>query len=249
MRVDGSLALGLKSMVTDAYTQINEGGIGIHLINQGYAQLVSVFTVCCSYGILAESGATCSITNSNTSFGNYGLVADGTASVPNAGLSDGINQTGNQINLKNLTTRPNSNQSISFDNGVTYNNIYDATPLVSGSCTVTLALNLLAPLPDDSPCIFAIRSAINASGHTFEYVGSGTNLLTALPQTGGIPIPANQVVTIDNGQVIYTSTDERGDFNVGDQLTINGATGTITGETFDKSLFAVMTPYILALEG
>ena len=237
MRVDGSLALGLKSMVTDAYTQINEGGIGIHLINQGYAQLVSVFTVCCS------------ITNSNTSFGNYGLVADGTASVPNAGLSDGVNQTGNQINLKNLTTRPDSNQSISFDNGVTYNNIYDATPLVSGSCTVTLALNLLAPLPDDSPCIFAIRSAINASGHTFEYVGTGTNLLTALPQTGGIPIPANQVVTIDNGQVIYTSTDERGDFNVGDQLTINGATGTITGETFDKSLFAVMTPYILALEG
>ena len=114
---------------------------------------------------------------------------------------------------------------------------------------MTLALNLLAPLPDDSPCIFAIRSAINASGHTFEYVGTGTNLLTALPQTGGIPIPANQVVTIDNGQVIYTSTDERGDFNVGDQLTINGATGTITGETFDKSLFAVMTPYILALEG
>lgn len=249
MRVDGSLALGLKSMVVDAYTQINEGGIGIHLINQGYAQLVSVFTVCCSYGILAESGATCSITNSNTSFGNYGLVADGTVSVPNAGLSDGVNQTGNQINLKNLTTRPTANQSISFDNGATYNNIYDVTPLVSGTCTVTLALNLLAPLPDDSPCIFAIRSAINASGHTFEYVGSGTSLLTALPQTGGIPIPANQVVTTDNGQVIYTSTDERGDFNVGDQLTINGATGTITGDTFDKSLFAVMTPYILALEG
>jgi hypothetical protein len=114
---------------------------------------------------------------------------------------------------------------------------------------VTLANPVLVPIPDNSPCIFRIRSAINASGHTFEYVGTGTNLLTALPQTGGIPIPANQVVKLNNGQVIYTSTDQRGDFNVGDQLTINGATGTITGDTFDKSLFAVMTPYILALEG
>jgi len=249
MRVDGSLASGLKSMVVDAYTQINEGGIGIHLINQGYAQLVSVFTVCCSYGILAESGATCSITNSNTSFGNYGLVADGVVSVANSGLSNGSNQIGSLINLKGLTLQPTVNQSISFDNGVTLNDIWEVTTLTSGTCTVTLANPVLVPIPDNSPCIFRIRSAINASGHTFEYVGTGTNLLTALPQTGGIPIPANQVVKLNNGQVIYTSTDQRGDFNVGDQLTINGATGTITGDTFDKSLFAVMTPYILALEG
>lgn len=249
MRVDGSLASGAKSMVSNAYTQINEGGIGVHLLNQGYAQLVSIFTICCSESILVESGATCSISNSNSSFGTYGLVADGVVAVANPGLSNGVNQIGNQINLKNLATRPNSNQSISFDNGVTYNNIYDVTPLVSGTCTVTLAQSILVPLADNSPCIFAIRSAITASAHTFEYVGSGIILALAYPAAGGLAIPANQVVTTDNGQVIYTSTDERGDFNVGDQLTINGATGTITGETFDKSLFAVMTPYILALEG
>jgi hypothetical protein len=107
----------------------------------------------------------------------------------------------------------------------------------------------LVAIPDETPCVFRVRSVINASSHTFEYVGTGTNLTTALPQAGGIPVPANQVVKLNNGQVIYTSTDQRGDFNVGDQLTINGATGTITGDTFDKSLFAVMTPYILALEG
>jgi hypothetical protein len=66
MRIDGSLTTGLKSMVVDAYTQVNQGGIGIEILNQGYAQLVSVFTVCCSYGILCQSGGTCSITNSNT---------------------------------------------------------------------------------------------------------------------------------------------------------------------------------------
>jgi hypothetical protein len=64
-----------------------------------------------------------------------------------------------------------------------------------------------------------------------------------------VPVPANEVVQTTGGEVIYTSTDQRGDFRVGDQLTINGVLGTITGEAFDRSLFAVMTPYILAIEG
>jgi hypothetical protein len=249
MRINGSLASGLKSMVVDAYTQINQGGIGIHILNQGYAQLVSVFTVCCSYGILTESGGTCSVSNSNTSFGTYGLVADGALPYANSGLSNGVDQTGSVINLNGLSEAPTVNQSISFDNGVTLNDIWEVGAVVDGACTITVANPYLVAIPDETPCVFRVRSVINASSHTFEYVGTGTNLTTALPQAGGIPVPANQVVKLNNGQVIYTSTDQRGDFNVGDQLTINGATGTITGDTFDKSLFAVMTPYILALEG
>jgi hypothetical protein len=236
-------------MVVDAYTQINQGGIGIHLLNQAYAQLVSVFTICCSEGILCESGSTCSVTNSNTSFGTYGLVSDGVVGPSNPGTTDGVDQTGSVINLKGLSAQPTVNQAISFDGGVTLIDIWEVTTLTSGTCTITLAEAALVALPDNTACTFYIRSNINASGHTFEYVGTGTDLTTALPQAGGVPIPANQVVKLNNGQVIYTSTDERGDFKVGDQLTINGATGTITGDTFDKSLFAVMTPYILALEG
>ena len=49
--------------------------------------------------------------------------------------------------------------------------------------------------------------------------------------------------------MVYTSTDQIGDFRIGNDLTINGSTGTITGETFDKALFAVITPYVLAIEG
>lgn len=250
MRINGSLALGLKSMVLDAYTQINQGGIGIHIINQGYAQLVSIFTVCCSYGILAESGGTCSVSNSNTSFGDYGLVAAGAVAYSNTGLADGT-QSGQILYLKGLTESPRVNQSISFDDGVTLNDIWQVFDFdeFSGTCYIRVATPYLTAIPDNSPCVFYIRSVINASGQTFEYVGTGTNLATALPQVGGIPRPENQVVKINNGQVIYTSTDQRGDFKVGDSLTINGATGTITGDTFDKSLFAVLTPYILAIEG
>ena len=249
MRIDGSLTTGTKSMVVDAYTQVNQGGNGIEIINQGYAQLVSVFTVCCTYGILCQSGGTCSITNSNTSFGTYGLVADGKITETLVGFTNGVDQIGNQIIVDGLAVRPNINQAISFDGGTTLYDIWDATALTGGESTLTIAVDITIPIANDTPCSFYTRSAINASGHTFEYVGTGTTLPAALPQAGAIPIEANQVVKLNGGQVIYTSTDERGDFKVGDQLTINGASGTITGETFDKSLFAVMTPYILALEG
>ena len=33
-------------MVLDSYTQYNQGGIGASITNQGYAQLVSLFTIC-----------------------------------------------------------------------------------------------------------------------------------------------------------------------------------------------------------
>ena len=251
IRINGNLATGLKSMVMDAFTQINQGGIGVHILNEGYSQLVSIFTICCSYGVLVESGGTCSITNSNTSFGTYGLVADGAIAYPNSGLSAGAYAFNQVLYLKGLVAEPTTNQSISFDNGVTLNDIwqvnnYDAG---SGTCYIAVARPYTVDIPDNSPCAFYVRSTISASSHSFEYVGTGTDLTTALPQVGGIPVPENQVVQLNNGQVIYTSTDQRGDFKVGDNLTINGSTGTITGDTFDKSLFAVMTPYILAIEG
>jgi hypothetical protein len=249
MRIDGSLAGGLKSMVSDAYTQINQGGIGVHILNEGYSQLVSIFTICTSDGVLAESGGYCSLTNSNTSFGDIGLRADGVSPVLYTGVSDGVDQIGNFITVDGLSNRPYNNNAVSFDGGITYFTIYNTTPLVSGSSTLELASEIQVPLPDNTPAIFVQRSTINASSHTFEYVGTGTNLLTALPQAGGIPIQANEVVQTNGGEVVYTSTDQRGDFRIGDQLTINSVQGTITGEAFDRSLFAVMTPYILAIEG
>jgi hypothetical protein len=62
-------------------------------------------------------------------------------------------------------------------------------------------------------------------------------------------VQANEIIQQDGGVVVFTSTDQRGDFRIGSQLTINGVSGTITGDTFDRSLFAVLTPYILAIEG
>lgn len=91
-------------------------------------------------------------------------------------------------------------------------------------------------------------SLITASGHTFEWVGAGTNVNSALPYEGGRPVIENQVIEQNGGRVYYTGTDQEGDFRIGNDLTINRTTGTIEGDTFDRSLFAVLTPYILAIE-
>ena len=77
MRVDGNRAGGFKSMVLDAYTQYNQGGIGVSITNFGYAQLVSLFTICCDTAVYCDSGGVCDLNNSNSSFGNYGLVSNG----------------------------------------------------------------------------------------------------------------------------------------------------------------------------
>lgn len=249
MRIDGNLALGLKSMVSDSYTQVNEGGIGVHILNQGYAQLVSIFTICCSEGVLVENGGYCSITNSNTSFGTLGLVARGKVLLTNTGVVDGANQIGSNILISGLIAQPTSNQSLSFDGGITLYDIWEATTLTGGQSVVRISTDLPVAFADQTPVSFYIRSAINASSHTFEWVGTGNVLVNALPATGAMPVQENEIVEEDGGAVVFTSTDQRGDFRIGNQLIINGSTGTITGDTFDKALFAVMTPYILAIEG
>jgi hypothetical protein len=118
----------------------------------------------------------------------------------------------------------------------------------AGNSTVIIQEIYTANLVPGTNLEFYTRSAIIASAHTFEYVGAGTNPATALPQYGGIPIPENEVVTTNGGVVTFTSTDQKGNFRVGGGFTINQATGTVSGNDFYKSLFAIMTPYILALQ-
>jgi hypothetical protein len=78
--VDGnapSLRSPVQSFVFDAFTQLTQGGPGVHIINKGYAQLVSVFTVFSDIGVHVESGGIASIVNSNANFGDICLLAEG----------------------------------------------------------------------------------------------------------------------------------------------------------------------------
>jgi hypothetical protein len=179
------------------------------------------------------------------------LKADGVGALLFTGLTNGANQSGETIIIDGLSTnRPAVNDVVKFDGDDNYYTILSSTgPNTGGESTVTLLETVTNAIANNTTASFYKRSLISASGHTFEYVGSGDTLSSALPSAGGVPIQLNEIVQTNNGQVYYTSTDHKGDFRIGDDLLFNRATGTITGRTFSRSLFAVLTPYILALEG
>jgi len=427
LKVDGAKAIGpTKSMVLDSYTQYNQGGIGASISNEGYAQLVSLFTICDETAVICESGASCDLTNSNSSFGTNGLIADGvgprkytgivtTAAAANSSefaldvsvptlnvtaatydnttglttitvdathnLNVGMGVTiaglgftcasgpgivtfpsGNYgyvfevVSVPTTTSfsayvgvstlahtynsggtvsinvpRPFDGQVVYFDelyytvnsitvgsggtgytgtatvtigqpsedwavpatavaeveNGVvtsvemvsngrgygstpptvtfsspnvglntatgtanilpTYYVVQSATPIVSGITTITTTENVPYAVGVGSTAPFFKQSRVLASGHSFEYIGSGVTITSALPQNGGVPIQANEIVDRNGGLVVYTSTDQAGNFRIGDGVAINQQTGTISGRFYSKSLFSTMTPFILAL--
>jgi len=330
MRIDGNLAEGLKSMVVDSYTQYNQGGVGIAITNNGYAQLVSVFTICCNEGITAYKGGQCSLTNSNTDFGTYGLVADGTSDLQFTGTASTASSGTDRVTVAITTlTTPYEGQVVYFGtlyqtirsitvtdggsgytttpsvsitapsgpNGITatafatldgdrvseitvvtsgtqyteaptitlsapdtgttatatavmdpiYYTINSSTPISSGISTITLEENLNNTVSSGTTAYFYQVSKITASSHTFEYVGSGNDITTATPLRGGVPIQENEIVERDGGRVIYTSTDQSGNFRIGNDIVINQNNGTISGRAFTRSLFNQMTPFILAL--
>jgi hypothetical protein len=120
---------------------------------------------------------------------------------------------------------------------------------VNNETTVTLEeATDYAPLDGEQVNFYQV-SVASASSHTFEYVGSGTDINTCLPTRGGVPIQENEVVMRRGGRVYYTSTDHKGDFRIGEGLVINQNTGTLSGRVFAKSLFGIITPFVLSIEG
>ena len=427
LKVDGNAAIGpIKSMVLDSYTQYNQGGIGASITNQGYAQLVSLFTICDDIAVYCGNGGGCDLTNSNSSFGNYGLVADGVSgkkysgiitqassvlsdtfvlnlSVPNVSVSTaaydnttgivtittsanhnfnvgmGVSITGLQFTCPSgpgALTFPSGNKGYSFNvdqvlspnqfsvyvgvstlqhtyssGGIVkteivrpydgqviyfndlYNTVktitisnggsgYTSAPIVTvdapsaswgirakavatiengsvtqidmlsngrgytsipnitfsapqsgintavgaailtpeyytiksstnisnGISTITLNENVPFAVGVGTNVNFFKQSRILASGHSFEFIGSGTDIANSIPFNGGSPpIVENETDSRNGGLVVYTSTNQSGDFKIGDGVSINQNTSSITGQAYEKSLISTMTPYILSL--
>jgi len=267
MRIDGSKCSGLRSMVSDAFTQYNAAGFGVQLLNRGYSQIVSMFTISTATSISAKSGGQCSIANSNASFGDFGLVAEGSSPPLYRGFLESDQGVFADVvrftDIRNLDSysyldelnafkKPNYNDAIRFDSENFFYTITDIDSVAPGVYDLTFQPPMNEPKQAGQTVNFHQRSQITTSSHTFEYVGAGTNTFTAIPQNGGIPSRSREVVfdsANQEGLVVFTSTDQLGDFRIGADLTINRAAGRIEGETFERSLFEILTPYILALEG
>ena len=141
-----------------------------------------------------------------------------------------------------------------LETGGNYNMVYAGLSYWSRPGTYHIvelgeAVNDPTLFPDGAIVNFYQRSYISASGYVFEYVGAGSNY-GALPQNGiADPIQKQETIQLDSGKVFFTSTDQNGDFRIGTNLVVSQATGVISGRVFTQSLFANMTPFILAIQG
>mgnify|MGYP003321217238 FL=1 len=130
-----------------------------------------------------------------------------------------------------------------------YYSISEATPLSGGISTITTSANLPYAVGIGTTVPVFRQSKILASSHSFEYIGAGVTIGDALPQKGGLVIQENEIADRNGGLTVFTSTDQTGNFRIGDGVIINQQTGTISGTFYSKSLFSTMTPFILALGG
>jgi hypothetical protein len=79
LKIDGSLhALGNKSIVCNDFTQIVSDGVGILCTGPGaLCEAVSVFSYYAYAGYLSDAGGRIRATNGNSSYGNFGVIAEG----------------------------------------------------------------------------------------------------------------------------------------------------------------------------
>ncbi len=245
--VDGSAVASnspLRSMVVDSFTQIALDGPGILCCNNGYAQLVSFFGTFCHYHAKSLNGGQLNLSNCTTDYGRYGLIADGksttaiftataTASASIGDLFFTIGAPTADASWHGSATRPQDNMLVTIGSNTypvksaTANgsgwDVYIENPDPNSFAT---NLGLAAAINSSDAVSFFYRSYISTGGHTFEYVGAGTDY-NADPANGGVPIEANQVKNLNDGKVWQSSTDHNGKFKVGDTFSVDQRTGQV----------------------
>jgi hypothetical protein len=246
--IDGSVvnsASPLRSMVCDSYTHVGLDGPGVLVTNNGYCQATSSYSFFTHYHIKCLNGGQANLAASTTDFGRYSLIADGKSptAIFTADLSGNIG-TGEitftidepvaDPSWHGIATRPQPNMLVEL-NGIIYP-ILSASPNGTG-WNVTISrpnpvnrsenLGLNGAVFTPAVASFYLRSMIASSGHTMEYVGSGTNYL-ALPENGGVPIEANQRVELNDGAIWTAITDHNGKFTIGDFFEVDQQLGFVT---------------------
>ena len=245
--VDGSAVSStspLRSMVVDSFTQVTLDGPGILCCNNGYAQLVSFFGTFCHYHAKALNGGQLNLSNCTTDYGRYGLIADGKSPTPNFTAPVSTNASAGDITFTigaqtagsgwyGSATRPQDNMSVTIGantypvkSAVANGSGWDVTIENPNPAALATNLGLIAGLAANDVASFFNRSYISTGGHTFEYVGAGTDYRAA-PENGGVPIEANQVKNLNNGKVFQSSTDHNGKFKVGETFTVDQRTGEV----------------------
>ena len=173
----------------------------------------------------------------NPSFNNRGLNnTTATASTQGDGYSD-LFQPSTFINLKGLYSLPQAGANVEFASipGVWFKLVTVSNVLgTAGNYTATFQINpslsvLNAPPHNDQVTTRLKYSQVRLTGHDFLYIGTGGKERTNYPYVDAtLAIQANQSNSSGGGRVFFTSTDQDGNFNVGNLFGVQQATGTAT---------------------
>jgi hypothetical protein len=183
----------------------------------------------------------------NPSFTNRGLNnATATANTLGDGYGD-IYQNSSYINVSNVFSLPTAGANVQFAS-ITGTSQWYKLVLVSnilgtaGNYTATFQINpalstLLAPAHNVLITTRLKYSQVRLTGHDFLYIGTGNQTQTNYPYVvPGNAISANQTYPTGGGRVFFTSTDQDGNFNVGNLFGVQQSTGTAT---LNASAFAL----------
>ena len=187
--------------------------------------------------------------------GPQGIRAEGSSNINNSGSVTSIDviADGSQYSeIPNIVIDPppggGTQATAEVEIFPIYYSIESATLPSAGISTIILNQRLNNTVGTGTTIYFTRVSLQLASTIAFEWVGAGTNINTAKPALGGVTIADNEVVEEGGGQVVYTSTNQAGNFRIGDGLVANQLTGTISGRSFDQSIINKVTPLIIALD-
>ena len=132
-KIDASLhAGGNKSMVKNDFTTIVSDGIGVWCTGSGsLTELVSVFNYYGYAGYLAELGGRIRATNGNSSYGTYGVIAEGTDTYETP-INATLNNRSAQAQITNVVT-DTTNKILRYEFGNAGQNYSNTVHTTSGA--------------------------------------------------------------------------------------------------------------------
>lgn len=170
-------------------------------------------------------------------FSNRGTAYQtATATITGNGYAD-IYPLGQYIVLANLTLLPGPGDNLVIDeiNDVVYR-IVNIEPLGGSTGAYTARITVSptidraeSPIHNTSVIIRQAYSQVRLTGHDFLDIGVGNITSSNYPNIAiGEKAPENEVVEAGGGRVFYTSTDQDGNFRVGELFKVEQSTGIVT---------------------
>jgi len=173
----------------------------------------------------------------NPSFSNRGTGNITATTVLSGDGNANSYQPTNFIAVRNLHAVPQAGSNVVFGSiSGTWYKLVAVTNVIgaAGSYTATFQISprftvLNAPADGDLITTSIKYSQVRLTGHDFLYVGTGNQARTNYPFTDpSIAVQDNQQLSSGGGRVFFTSTDQDGNFNVGNLFGVQQSTGTAT---------------------